>query len=185
MAEAGFDWAARLAPGETLLWQGRPVPPEHPQLWPPLDRSSRRMLAALLAGLALLLVMQIGPRAGALGWLALAGLIAPLGIGLWFISGGQVRWTRFWLQRTRYALTDRRALIARRVLGRDWIAAVPVARFTPPTLAPQGETGHVVFRSFTASQVGRAGRQGYAMAFWYLPEAARVKALIEGLIGRG
>jgi hypothetical protein len=185
VAETGFDWSARLAPGETLLWQGRPVPPERPQLWPPMDRSARRMLAALLAGLALVLLLQIGPRAGVLGWLALAGLIAPLGFGLWFISGGQVRWTRFWLLRTRYALTDRRALIARRVLGRDWIAAVPVARFTPPGRAPQGATGHVVFRSFTAAQVGRAGRQSHAMAFWYIPDAARVQALIEGLIPRG
>jgi hypothetical protein len=182
VAEPAIDWAARLEPGERLLWQGRPVPPARPQLWPPLDRSARRMLAALLAGLALILILQIGPRAGALGWLALAGLLAPLGFGLWFFSGGQARWTRFWLLRSRYALTDRRALIARRVLGRDWIAAVPAAGFTPPTLAPQGATGHVVFRSFAAAQVGRAGREGYSMAFWYLPDADRVKALIEGLV---
>ena len=176
-----IDWAARLAPGETLLWQGRPVPPARPNLWMPMDRGARIGLTALLAGLGLVMGLAFGPRLGPPGWLALAPLIGGLGFGVWFFNGGQERWTAFWLDRTRYALTDARARVAVRALGRWWVQDTPVTRFTPPRLAPQGAVGHVVFRTISVQTQPGLRRQSHVRAFWYLPDAPQVLALIQAL----
>lgn len=176
------DWGARLEPGERLLWQGRPVPPARPRLWMPFEPVQRWGLTALLGGLILALAGLIGPRLGGLAVPVLGPLVVPLAFGIWYANGGAAVWTRFWLVRTRYALTDRRALTATRLFGRDWRRAVPVASFTPPRLAPQGATGHVIYRSVTAWQGGGLRRQSHVAAFWYIPDARQVQALVAGLL---
>lgn len=116
-----IEWQQYLGPEERLLWQGRPDLPAKPLLWSPLEPGVRIALTLLLGGLSIVVVLLFLPRMGGIYSLLVWALTTPMLFGVWFFNGGQSVWTRFWLARDEYALTDKRAILARRVFGRYWL----------------------------------------------------------------
>lgn len=108
------DWAAHLAPGERLLWEGRPDPGFHWRIGP----------IALLPGLAIAYLawrVWLGVGRGAEAYaageteLSTVLILAALALVPSLIAFGLILGTDLYLRadarRMRYAVTDRRALI--------------------------------------------------------------------------
>ena len=176
-----IDWQNYLDADERLLWQGQPEPPAKPMLWSPLEPGARVALTLLLCGLSMAMLFLFLPRMDGVYSLLEWALILPMLFGVWFFNGGQPVWTRFWLLRDEYALTDRRAIQARRLFGRYWLNSVPVEKMTPPRISQQGSVAHMIYRGFTFRGTTGA-RQSYSYAFRYIREARHVAHLVEGLL---
>ncbi len=145
-----IDWNGLLEPGEHLIWSGRPDTSEVPMIYPIREPRARWTLAVFLLGLVGVFLHVLLPSIGG-DRLTLALVMVPVGgllFGLWYLLFGQPHWRRYWLNRTRYALTDRRAIIARRAFWRYWTMSVPITKMTPATLVDLGRVGHVIFRQF-------------------------------------
>lgn len=104
-------WAPYLEPGERLLWTGAP---------PGGLRFALSDLGPSFVGLVFT-VFAVGWTVTAAGspgpaFLPVMGLV-PLAIGLYLLIGRRL-WAAWRRARTAYALTDRRAIIATRHLGR-------------------------------------------------------------------
>ncbi|MGF1503333.1 MAG: hypothetical protein ACFBSD_16125 [Paracoccaceae bacterium] len=120
-------WAPYLAPGETLLWTGRPGGGV---------RLRYEDIFAIPTGLAVtggmlfagwpLLRGDGGLLGGTVAW----GFLA---IGLW-LSGGRLLWDAYRRARTVYALSDARAIVASRALGRR-LQSYPIGPDTPAFIA--------------------------------------------------
>ncbi|WP_112311895.1 hypothetical protein [Pseudogemmobacter bohemicus] len=126
------DWSQDLAPGERLLWTGRPEPGRR------YSRSDFGMsvlggMVALFAALWILFAVTMlndpamAPQAPLLGLvMVFCGLVAALSLlaARWLLWGGWLRRERD-LERAFYALTDRRALMR---------LTAPPPRFATPKL---------------------------------------------------
>lgn len=176
-----IEWQQYLRPEERLLWQGRPEPPAKPMLWSPMEPGARIALSLLLGGLSATIALLFLPRMNGVYSLLVWALILPMLFAIWFFNGGQPIWTRFWLLRDEYALTDRRAIVARRVFGKYWLHSVPIEKMTPPRIAQQGPVAHLNYRSFTYRGTTGA-RPSYSYAFRYIREAGHVAHLLEHLL---
>src|SRR5690606_18738811 len=100
---------------------------------PGLDPSGRWIILVICVGLIGFLLKMILPELlnYPLMMLPAVAMVAVMGFGLWYLLGGQEPWARYWLNRTRYALTDRRAIAARHVFGRYWAINYPLSEMTP------------------------------------------------------
>lgn len=185
-----FGWTGRLKPGERLLWSGRPDASGRPILHPVAEPAARWALAAVCGGVVLALLYTVLPRIGrdSLSLTLVLAMVAVILFGLWYVLGGQPRWNRFWLERTRYALTDRRAIIARRVFRRYWTASFPIAKMTPARLVDLGRVGHVMFKqgrtatSYSTISKGMVLAPGhYGFGFRFLPDAPAVHRRLAAL----
>lgn len=121
-------WDGILAPGERILWQGRPEP--H------LD-FTRAGLVQTAFGLPILVYAVI--------WTVMGSRVADpgpflrflLAVGLFFIALGlylvlgHFLWDAYRRRRTWYTLTDRRAFIATAVLGRRKLRSHALQRIAP------------------------------------------------------
>lgn len=178
-----IDWNGRLEPGEHLIWSGRPDAGEVPMVYPIREPRARWTLAVFLLGLVGVFLYVLLPGIGG-DRLTLALVMVPVGgllFGLWYLLFGQPHWRRYWLNRTRYVLTDRRAIIARRVFWRYWTMSVPIAKMTPATLVDLGRVGHVIFRQFgTATSYSTISKgvvlspRHYTSGFLFLRDAGLV-----------
>lgn len=187
---AEIYWAARLHPGERLLWSGQPEPGERSMTSPAMDTAQRLILLMVCIGVVSLLLYTVLPAISAdpliLG--LVMTIVALIAFGLWYMLGGQAHWNRYWLRRTRYALTDRRAIFARRALWRYWTRSIPLAKMTPVRLVDLGGVGHVVFQQFgsatsysTISKGMVVSPRHYATGFQYLRDAAGVHRRLAAL----
>ncbi len=161
-------WTPYLLPGERMLWQGRPDDGVY------LDRWTRGqgLFGLAFVGFALVWVVLSAQIAGDIPVL---GLIFPLSglpfvvAGLWLAGGAY--WGQAYLRRhATYSLSNRRAFIATRVLGRKSLVSLPVTPTTPLRLIP-GPVPSVHFLPEQPMGLGLAG-------FDYLPEAEKVFKLM-------
>lgn len=185
-----IDWNSRLATGEELLWTGMPEPDGARIAGPGLDPSGRWIILVICVGLIGFLLKMILPELlnYPLMMLPAVAMVAVMGFGLWYLLGGQEPWARYWLNRTRYALTDRRAIIARRVFGRYWAINYPLSEMTPVQLVDQGTMGHVIFKQFSTSGVWstvthsfRNGQTHHVIGFRFLRNAGTVHRRLAAL----
>lgn len=129
------DWAGILDPGETIVWQGRPVPQLRLEFRSPFEP----LFFTFFTGFSVFW-MVMASRAGGLFW--------TFGL-LFFVVGayslfGQHFWKRHIRARTFYTLTNRRALIATVVLGKRRLKSYPIRKDTVVELA-DGWPGSVFF----------------------------------------
>jgi hypothetical protein len=161
---AGSGWDGILQPGETILWQGQPVP----------DLRWRDMISGRLPigvfftlfslfwiGMATTMVASVeGPVLPVLLF-PFAGL-PFLAIGLYMLAG-HVVWDALVRRGTWYTLTDRTAFVATEILGRRKLDHYPLAEMAGLELV-DGVPGDVIFGSVThafpprVAAIGR-GRQ--------------------------
>jgi len=137
MADADADfWQAHLAPGERLLWQGTPRANARLE-WSGLVDGT----ASLFLFVAALIITAQFATIGGFWWLIPAVF---LGYASWRAIGIHY-WRSFERARSRYALTDRRALIARRLLGRDRVDSYPITPETPLDIVEAPDTADLHF----------------------------------------
>jgi hypothetical protein len=185
-----IDWNSRLATGEELLWTGMPEPDGARIAGPGLDPSGRWIIWVICVGLIGFLLKMILPELlnYPLMMLPAVAMVAVMGFGLWYLLGGQEPWARYWLNRTRYALTDRRAIAARHVFGRYWAINYPLSEMTPVQRVDQGTTGHVIFKQFSTSgdwstitHRFKSGQTHHTFGFRFLRNAGTVHRRLQAL----
>ena len=184
-----IDWNSRLATGEELLWTGKPEPDGKRITGRGLDPSGRWIILVLCVGLIGFLLYRVLPEFWnyPLMMLPILTMVAVLGFSLWYLLGGQEPWARYWLNRTRYALTDRRAIIARRVFGRYWAINYPLSEMTPVQRVDQGTTGHVIFMEVSVmsyskvTQLLRDTQMRRIIGFQFLRDAGTVHRRLQAL----
>lgn len=185
-----IGWNSRLATGEELLWTGKPEPGGARIAGPGLDPSGRWIILAICVGLiGFLLKMILSELLNyPLMMLPVVAMVGVMGFGLWYLLGGQEPWARYWLFRTRYALTDRRAIVARHVFGGYWAISYPLSKMTPVRLADQGAVAHVLFKEFSTSGVYSTvtqsftnGQTHHSIGFRFLRDAGTVHRLLLAL----
>ncbi len=186
-----IDWQRRLRPGESLLWSGRPAPVARPMLHAPMERGARIALSLLCGVLALALLVLLLPAARGDPLFAAPVLVLAGGLflALWYFNGGKTIVDRAMLARTAYALTDRRAIIARRLFGRVFAVSHPLGRMTPVTWN-RAAPGHVIFFSHASLSFQHLpgggvmmGRTRHGIGFHYLADAERAYLLLRRLQG--
>ena len=150
-------WNAMLEPGEKILWQGAPVP----GLGVRDVINGRFFFGLFFTGFAIIWTVSastIGGRTGGFAAFALIGLFFIL-VGL-FMAIGAPFVTAYRRRRTRYALTDRAALIAASVLGRSRFSRTPLGEMNALEL-DDDQPGTVTFkREIVISEYSTRGRTG-------------------------
>ena len=188
-----IDWESRLEPGERLLWSGRPVPVAKPMLHAPMERSARIAISLLCGGLGLISLFLFLPKArGDLLFMVLPLAIAGvMFLAVWYFNGGKFVVDRGLLARTSYALTDRRAIIVRALLGRNFSVSYTLRHMAPVTWN-RAVPGHVIFysRSDLSLQHLPSGgglwvRHHHSAGFHYLMDAERAYLLLRRLQASG
>jgi len=129
---AGNGWDSVLSPDERLLWQGRPAKGFWQRAAPGPREMALTAVGTVIVALALALGQQgwAGYRAGDAGAgivLGGAGIGVALGLG-WIVLPVLAQALR--RRGTRYALTNRRALIETDFMGRG-LAAWPIGEHSP------------------------------------------------------
>ncbi len=126
MAEtpASTGWEGLLAPGETILWQGRPVAGiDWRSLW-----DGRTPFGLIFAGFALFWITMArrmtGDDGGVLSLFPLFGLPFLL-VGL-YLAFGRLLWEAHARARTHYTLTDRAGFVATELFGRRNLERYPL-----------------------------------------------------------
>ncbi|MEM9139722.1 MAG: hypothetical protein AAGB15_07805 [Pseudomonadota bacterium] len=170
MTGQAHGWEAFLDPGERLLWQGEPARGWHV----PNPRAGALGVPILAFGLFCLLMPLPAPRvpmvldvslfARIIGTLSTAGGLA--------VVAYQFLWAPLQLTRTRYALTDRRAFLARRLAGRT-LRSGTLPRSDPAELEP---TKPPTIRIHAEDQ--RTGRPA-PIRFAFIADADRVMDLMQ------
>jgi hypothetical protein len=161
-------WRAYLQKDERLIWTGRPAGGLR------LRRSDRLVVpASLLVGLVAVLSLRASPLSERDGTGLLFGL-STIAFALWLLVGRHLYDA---LQRgfMRYALTDRRALILRRLLFQR-LESWPIGPFMPIDYRP-GALWHIYFAKFY-TDVGET-RTLTRVGFEFIPDGEHVKAMVE------
>lgn len=128
-------WEGILAPGERILWQGRPAPGTD---WASL-LDTRRLFGLVFAGFAVFWMAKafdIGSNHGAIGYLIPLFGLPFLAAGL-KMAGGDLLLAARQRRRTWYTLTDRNAFIATEGLGGRKLSTHPLV----PSLVVRLEDG--------------------------------------------
>jgi hypothetical protein len=101
-------WDGLLAPGERIVWQGRPDRRLRLEIRDPMEFGLG--LSMTLGPAAPMLLLWLG---GGSGWVWMLPTVA---LGLWFLVGTCL-WDAYRRSRTWYSLSDRRAFVATALLG--------------------------------------------------------------------
>lgn len=188
-----IDWRSRLEPGERLLWSGRPARVARPMLHAPMERGARIAISLMCGGLGLVALFLFLPaaRGDPLFMAPVLALAGALFLAVWYFNAGKIVVDRAILARTRYALTDRRAIIARLLFGRTFTVDYTLGRMTPVTWNG-AVPGHVIFfahdsPSFQHLPSGGVtmGRTRHVVGFHYLADAGRACLLLRQLQAEG
>lgn len=167
-------WAPYLEPGERFLWEGRPATGL---------RFGFADFGPSVVGLIFTIfsLFWIATAAGAEGpaFLPYIGAL-PLLTGLYLLIG-RLYWAARRRARTRYALTDRRALIATTHLGKQ-MRAIPIEPGMPEGVRMGPESSLIFFRETALGQRLTTGthtkRNANQIGFEYIADGPHVLALI-------
>jgi hypothetical protein len=99
------DWAAALEPGERLLWEGAPATGAR------LRRRDALMAPLSLAWAGFAVFFEVKAALTGAPWILLM-MGGAVVVGAVYFVGGRFLWDSWKRGRTRYALTDRRAIVA-------------------------------------------------------------------------
>ncbi|WP_068108859.1 hypothetical protein [Tropicimonas marinistellae] len=152
------DWDGILAPGEKILWQGRPEPGLSFRGLDP-----RRVLFGL-AMLAIAVFWTLGAARATSDAPLVLRLLFPL-VGVLFIAqgarlaGGARVWQAWLRARSWYSLSNRRAFIATEIFGRRGLNSWPITADTAIGF-DEGPPASVYFAD-AGSRFGRGGRVGF------------------------
>lgn len=144
------SWEAYFDPGERLIWQGAPVPGVH--VGPGGIFLSLFGLPFLLAGLGVFFGGIYALFRGDAGFMDGAGGLFAMVFALPFICVGGLLTSWPWVRgplearRVRYALTDRRAYVAKRFFKRS-MESYPIVPEAPLELE-RGKTDSVYFHTY-------------------------------------
>lgn len=142
-------WEGILAPGERILWQGRPEPGVD---WQALV-DTRTPFGLVFAGFACFWIWQAA-RMGGAGPFPLFGIPFLL-VGL-HLAFGRVVWDAYARRGTHYTLTDRTAFVASQALGKRKLDRYPL---TPgmALVLEEGDPGAVWFGEQVTTYAGGPG----------------------------
>ncbi|MDJ0826402.1 MAG: hypothetical protein QNJ16_12930 [Rhodobacter sp.] len=162
------DWSGVLRDGETVLWQGRPAPTLRFRIKSPVQAFQ----AVFFAGFGVAWIAMTRPVPVPV-WPF--GLIF-LGLGLYQAVGVQV-WDAYLRRHTRYALTDRRAVIATRPpWGDRRLSDYAIAGDT--VLDFDGADPGTIWFAHRTRNFGRSGEERLSVGFELIPEARKVYGLM-------
>jgi hypothetical protein len=142
---AGSGWDGILEPGETILWQGQPVPGI---IWRDMI-NARLPMGIIFTGFSTVWITLAIWMATSIEAPILMRLLFPtfglpfLGIGLYMLAG-HLLWDAMVRRGTWYTLTDRTAFVATDILGRRKLDSFPIATMAPAELI-DGNPGDVIF----------------------------------------
>ncbi|KIQ70352.1 hypothetical protein [Wenxinia marina] len=183
--ETPAGWEDILAPGERILWQGRPA---GGIVWSDLV-SVQTVFGLFFTGFAVFwtsMASGMGVPRNAPGIFNLFPLFGLLfvGIGLYQVVG-RLFWDAFARNRTHYTLTDRAAYIATDLPGKRSLETHRLSGDVPPRLE-DGDFGTVWFGEKTHHRPGgwRGGKYRRArtwstpVGFRRIPDARRVFGLV-------
>lgn len=169
-------WGPYLDAGERVLWTGAPRPG--------LRVRPRNLLLSAFGvpflGFALFWVWMASGAMSAPGEAAAIGMVFPLfglpfvAVGLYLVAGQYV-WEAYVRGRTRYALTNRRALIATNAFRRS-LKSWPIDRNAPVEFAPHEKGDDIYFAEKV--EVGRRSTTTTKIGFEGIDEGERVYKLI-------
>lgn len=163
-------WAPYLDPGEMLLWEGGPATGIK------FRKSDLFMIPFSLAWGGFAIFWEVSVIAlGAPVIMAIFGL-PFVAIGLYMIFG-RFLWDAHKRARTRYALTDKRAIIATRYQGRQ-MKSHPIDPAAPIAYDAGPEASIVFDRRMRGS--GK-GRRLVTTGFEFIPDGERVYRLIRAI----
>jgi hypothetical protein len=164
-----MGWAPYLADGEVLLWEGRPSPRIRFELT--VKNLLLTVFGTIFASFALAIFythLVEGDWGGVL-------FAVPFVLMALFLLVGRHWWDSYRRAKTRYALTDRRALIAR-ALGRRVVESHVITHDARIDLIPGVEATVLFAAEVRQDQRGRAFqvRHGFEM----IPDGERVARLL-------
>jgi hypothetical protein len=163
LSSARFDWAGIIDSDEDVLWQGRP----DPGLYFRLKDFFSVVGGFFFAGCAVLWMI--------LGGFLMIGLLL-FGIGIAAMVGDPIH-SCFKRQRSWYALTTRRAMIAREtLLYGKLIESYSITAATPISIEEKGELTSIHFASRTVHYDGV--RNLLPIGFEYIRDGRTVLALM-------
>jgi len=181
---SGTDWTEVLDPGERVLWQGRP----HPGLMIRWSQVPLLVVGGVFVGLAIWLTAQAvaGLRAGdPAGTKMVVFGTAMIGLGLWAILWPPLS-DMARRRGTRYALTDRRALIETDFLGKG-LAACPITQDSMLMLK-RGSPPSAIFTILRPRAMGldrllasKQRKRETLMGFDFIDDAEKVLALMRDI----
>lgn len=170
---------ARLAPGEVVLWRGKPERQAFVFRTWPLSIFGAVLVAAVIAFEWIVLAPD------APGWLSVVGV--PFGVAALYMAVGHFFVTAREWEHTEYVVTERQVLI-RHGIFRPTIAMFSLLGLPHTTVEMHGEqTGNVMFVPREGEGYGPApGYQtmwpytpGYILGFMYIHDPKGVQELIE------
>lgn len=166
------DWAAALEPGERLLWEGAPATGAR------LRRRDALMVPLSLAWAGFAVFFEV--KAALLGapWLLLMMGGAVVAGAVYFV-GGRFLWDSWKRGRTRYALTDRRAIVA--VGGpRAPVRSMALDASTQVEFRPGEEAMIILTPPLPADP---EAKKVAPLAFEFIAEGERVRDMIRAVQG--
>lgn len=173
LIEAAIDpggWAPYLDPGEMLLWEGDPATGIK------FRKSDLFMIPFSLAWGGFAIFWEVSVIAmGAPVFMAIFGL-PFVAIGLYMIFG-RFLWDAYKRSRTRYALTDKRAIIATRYQGRQ-MKSHPIDPAAQVELNAGPESSIILDRRMRGS--GK-GRRLVTTGFEFIRDGEKVYRLIRAI----
>lgn len=179
MSDRANSWAGILAPGEEILWQGRP--------------QARIRWTGLLTPLTFMGVIFTG---FSMFWITMAAVMtagsnAPfpfnvfplfglpfLAVGLWML-GGRLLFDAWLRGRTWYTLTTQTAFVARNAFGRKTLESWPIADMDR-VVWEDGSPGSVIFhmKHGTVPLTGRNATRVQALGFHQIEGSQHVYGLL-------
>ncbi len=182
--QARTGWAVYFDPDETLLWDGAPGRGIKLEL----HMLGQSAFGLIFFGFALFWIIMATNIVGAGGPAQLFPLFGLpfLAIGAWFLFG-HILWDAYLRSKTRYALSNKRAFIARQVFGRR-LKSYPIDPDTELDYRP-GEPATIYFakrmvkrrvgaRSGSSSSTGLSRYRMVPIGFRYIPDGDKVYQLM-------
>jgi hypothetical protein len=168
------DWAAVLQPGERLLWEGAPATGTR------LRRRDALMVPLSLAWAGFAVFFEVKAALTGAPWLLLM-LGGAVVAGAVYFVGGRFLWDSWKRGRTRYALTDRRAIVA--VGGpRSPARSMPVDASTTVEFRP-GEEAMIILTP--PPPADPEAKKPAPLAFEFIAQGERVRDLIRAVQAGG
>lgn len=182
-------WDGILEPGETILWQGQPVPDI---LWRDMI-DGRLPIGIIFTAFSMVWLLVAVWIVAAIDGPILLRMIFPLAglpflaIGLYMMAG-HVVWDALVRRGTWYTVTDRHAFVATDVFGRRKLDSHPIGTMIGPELV-DGRPGDVIFGTITHSAPPRhpgsrkprnrlAGSTTVRTGFFRIHDARKVWAML-------
>lgn len=178
---APYDWARHLDAGERLLWQGTPGG---------VVGLLRREIQWAVAGIGMLVLFGFGLVSFGWvqkitesfldnGWFASLAIFGFLIAASFAFTGGRFLWSIFWQPHvratTRYALTDRRAIIVERNFLKPSLISIPIR---PGTRLKITDGRRTTIRFDAPPESDKRGGEGDGAAFHAIEGGDEVYRLI-------